>query len=197
VAYSLRVVTPPVEEPVSLTEAKLWLKQDVGEDDALITALIKAARGRAELETGRAFVTRTLELTLDAFPPADGAILLPHPPLASVVSLSYAEPVAGASTAFADYQTLAVGDFTGLVPTYTATWPTFRDQWGAVVIRYMAGYGAASVVPEELKAAMKLMIAAWYEGRSEAEMPPAACALLRGYWTGQYLPGLELTEAVW
>ena len=53
----LQLVTPPAEEPVSLAEARLHLRVDFTDDDALITSLIAAARQAAETLTGRQFVT--------------------------------------------------------------------------------------------------------------------------------------------
>jgi len=47
----LQLVTPPVDEPVTLAEAKLHLRVDFDEDDALILALISAARQAAEAIT--------------------------------------------------------------------------------------------------------------------------------------------------
>jgi len=65
---SLTIVTPPAEEPVTLTEAKNHLRVDLSDDDSLISALIVAAREHAEAITRRAFITQTLKLSLDAFP---------------------------------------------------------------------------------------------------------------------------------
>ena len=45
-AYS--VVTPAASEPITLTEAKNFLRVDGSDDDALITALISAAREMCE-----------------------------------------------------------------------------------------------------------------------------------------------------
>ena len=53
---------------MSLTEAKLHLRVEVTDDDALITALISAARQYAETLTQRQFVTATWKLVLDSFP---------------------------------------------------------------------------------------------------------------------------------
>jgi len=47
--------TPPAE-PVTLAQAKAWLRVESGDDeDALIAGLIAAARMRAEAHTGRCF----------------------------------------------------------------------------------------------------------------------------------------------
>lgn len=64
----IRCIERPVEEPVSLAEAKLHLRVDFTDDDALITSLIAAARMAAENICRRAFVTQKWELTLDGFP---------------------------------------------------------------------------------------------------------------------------------
>lgn len=48
----LQLLTPPTAEPVSLVEAKLHLRVDFNDDDALITSLITAARQAAETITG-------------------------------------------------------------------------------------------------------------------------------------------------
>ncbi|MGN5354335.1 head-tail connector protein [Ralstonia sp. L16] len=53
---------------MSLAEAKLHLRVDFTDDDALITSLIAAARMAAENICRRAFVTQKWELTLDGFP---------------------------------------------------------------------------------------------------------------------------------
>ena len=64
----LQLVTPPAEEPVSLADAKLHLRVDFTDDDALITSLIAAARQAAETLTGRQIVTARWKLVLDSFP---------------------------------------------------------------------------------------------------------------------------------
>ncbi len=69
-SYGLALVTPPAAEPVTLTEAKSWLRVDSDDNtqDELIGELITAARNYCEKETGRAFCTQTWNLTLDRFP---------------------------------------------------------------------------------------------------------------------------------
>ena len=62
------LVTAPAAEPLTLAEAKLHLRVDDTADDALIGALITAARQHAEHDTRRALVTQTWKLALDASP---------------------------------------------------------------------------------------------------------------------------------
>ncbi len=89
--------TSPAELPVSIFEARSHLRVDHSEDDALIAGYIAAATdaldGRDGL-LGRALVTQRWRLVLDAFPA--GPIVLPLPPLRSVLSLSY-NPLSGGS----------------------------------------------------------------------------------------------------
>ena len=65
---SLKLVTPPATEPVTLAELKAWAKIDTDADDALITSLLAAARQAAEDYTRRSFITQSWRLTLDLEP---------------------------------------------------------------------------------------------------------------------------------
>lgn len=47
-------------EPVTLTEAKAWLKVDYTDDDALITSLISSVREQLELFTGLSLIPSTI-----------------------------------------------------------------------------------------------------------------------------------------
>jgi hypothetical protein len=58
----------PTVEPITLAEAKLHLRVDATDDDALIGSLISAARFEAEHRCSRALVTQQWELSLDSFP---------------------------------------------------------------------------------------------------------------------------------
>lgn len=64
----LQLISPPAEEPLSLAEAKLHLRVDFSDEDALISALISAARQAAETITARQLVTARWKYILDAFP---------------------------------------------------------------------------------------------------------------------------------
>ena len=64
-AYS--VVTPAASEPITLEEAKNFLRVDGSDDDALIGALISAAREMCEQYTRRILVTTTIDEYFDGF----------------------------------------------------------------------------------------------------------------------------------
>ena len=77
-----------------------------------------------------------------------------------------------------------------LVPDYSKTWPTARSQPDTATITFIAGYGAAADVPDDLKHAMKLLIGHWFANREAVAVgtltvvPIAFSALIDSYRLG-------------
>ncbi|HEY1182231.1 MAG TPA: head-tail connector protein [Rhodocyclaceae bacterium] len=175
---SLKLITAPTEEPISLAEARLHLRisDDVTDDDTLISALIAAARQGAEHITQRALMAQTWELALDEF---EDEILLPKAPLASITSVTYVdEDGVSQSLTADDYQLDSHSEPARLLPAYGTCWPATRAQANAVLVRYAAGYASAAAVPQEIKSWMLLRVGLLYENResvvagvSIAELP--------------------------
>jgi uncharacterized phiE125 gp8 family phage protein len=188
----LTLKVAPSVEPVTLAEAKLHCKMDSADDDALITALIVAARQQAEHRTNRALVTQQWELTLEAFP---DLIELPKPALVSVQSVKYLDDNGVLQTlASTEYQ-VVISELIGYIqPAFGKTWPSCRVQPDSVVVAYTCGYGAADAVPQSIKAWMLMAIGTMYNQREGiitgtivAEVPRDFFAgLLDPYW----VPGL-------
>jgi uncharacterized phiE125 gp8 family phage protein len=65
------LVDGPQLEPVSLVEAKAWLRVDGAEEDTLIQALIVAARLMVEAEIGRVLLAQNWRLIGDVWPPGE------------------------------------------------------------------------------------------------------------------------------
>jgi uncharacterized phiE125 gp8 family phage protein len=191
------LITAPTVEPLTLAEARLHLRLDSDdtEPNPLITALIVAARERAELETSRQLITATWSLVLPAFP--CGVIELPRPPLVSVTGVTYVD-LAGVTQTWSssEYQFIAPsGPYCGrglLAPRYGYTYPdTQPDTLAAVTVTFTAGYGAnASSVPQSIKQAMLLLISDWYQHPEQVvvgdnavaiPLPVGAAALLRPF----------------
>ena len=151
-----KVITAPTEEPVTLEEAKLHCRIDGTEYDQIIPGFIKAARSKAEHETGRAFCTQTRELVLDTFP---DAFELHGSPISALVSLKYLD-ADGVEQTLDPADTLLDKDMEPgyLVPAYGKAWPASYPVPNAVRVRYTCGYGAASAVPEEVKTWIKLEV---------------------------------------
>lgn len=175
---SVKVVTPPAEEPVSLAEAKLHCRVDHDEEDTLISGLIAAARGWAEAYTWRGIALATRRYSLDAFPnrcevgrsrryqwTAD-PLVLPFPELAEVTSIEYVDDD-GVTQAMdeADYTADADSEPARIFPAYGTYWPSTRAVPNAVKVTYTSGYTDATSVPAELKTAILLLVGHWYVNR--------------------------------
>ena len=178
----MQLITPPAAEPVSLAEAKLHLRVDFDEDDALIQVLISAARQAAEMLTQRQLVTARWRMVLDSFPgcglmgvPAGQtftlpghAILLTKSPVTSVVEIRYLD-MAGI------WQVMPAANYTvdnacepgRITPVFGQIWPIALPQIGAVSVIFDAGYGSAADVPEGLKSWIKLRLGSLYAHREE------------------------------
>ena len=157
-------IAAPASEPLALADAKAHCRVDHSDDDALITALIVAAREQAEHETGRALVTQTWELVHDTFPEA---FVLRKAPIASVTSVKYIDPATGAEQTLDPADTLLdnASEPGYLVPAYGKAWPTARAVPNAVRCRYVCGYGNAAAVPQAIKQWMLLAIGTMYAQR--------------------------------
>jgi uncharacterized phiE125 gp8 family phage protein len=69
----------PAVEPVSLAEAKAYLRVEHDDDDDTIAALIAGARVHVEAQTRRALITQTWRITRDAWPASGRIAVIPAP----------------------------------------------------------------------------------------------------------------------
>jgi uncharacterized phiE125 gp8 family phage protein len=123
--------------------------------DPLLRMLIASARHAAEARLKRYLVTQTVDLYLDGFP--DWQIKLP--PIQSVLAITYIDTNGSEQTIAADqYLVDAVSQPARITPAYGLSWPSARYQSNSVKVRFVAGYGPASAVPECIKNWMLLRI---------------------------------------
>lgn len=180
----LTLTQAPAEEPISLTEAKLHLRVDGSAEDALITALIGAARRQAEHLTGRALVTQKWKLTCEAFPASCEGILLPYPALQSVQSVTYLDEAGQRQTLSSGAYQVVTDEIVGrVVLAYGESWPAVREVPGSLEVSYTAGFGAAAVVPQDIKNWMLLTLGTLYVQR-EAIAAGALAELPRQFYDG-------------
>lgn len=162
----------PSSEPVTLAEAKLHLRVDGADEDALIGVFITAARESAEQELGRSIIATTWALTLDAFPTS---IRLPMPRATAVTRIDYldADGVAQVMNPVG-YQLIAASEFEAWIePAYGYAWPATRQQPEAVKVTYVAGWTNAAAVPAAIKSWMLLAIGDMYANRERSAEKPA------------------------
>ncbi len=158
------LLTAPAVEPLSLAEAKAFLRVETGDDDDVITALIAGARIHVEAQTRRALITQSWRIALDAWP-ADGRLPVLPAPLQALdrrARLRRRQHRARRSTRKPSCSTSA--------RRLCASRPgrcRRRDALAAgIELDVTVGYGdAASDVPEPLRQAIRLLVAHWYENR--------------------------------
>lgn len=188
---SSKLITGPIEEPVTLVEMKTHLKVPsvLTDDDSYISGLISAARGEAEKFTRRAFLNQTWEQYFDHFPasgilPDRDQVAYSHdidrwflrllrPPLQSVTSITYIDMNGATQTLDqANYVVDAATEPARISPAFGKFWPPARLIPNAVTVRFLAGYAdttadALLVDPtfQSIKLAIMHLVGHWYFNR--------------------------------
>lgn len=187
----LQLVTDATTEPLTVAEAKLFLRiDDTAEDAGLIPEFIHAARRRVEAYTRRSLVTTTWRYTVDAreldrlvqrvsrrrggsplprLSLSGVEIILPRPPCISITSVKYYGDDDVAVTYNLDNYLLDVSSDSKprLLFAYGASLPSVREL-ASFEVNYTSGYGAtASSVPDDLVQAVKRVLSALYEHRGD------------------------------
>jgi len=178
---SWKVTTGPASEPVTRSEAKLWLKVDTTADDALIDALIESARVWVERHCNIGLLPQTITEVYDSWP--EGREFdLTITPLREVSAVTYIDSNGSQQTlSSSNYIVDSYQRPARVQLKYSQIWPTLYDQMNSVSAIYTVGYDAASAVPGPVITAMKLAIADAYENRQDSikRMPTAAEYLLQ------------------
>ena len=170
----------PAEEPLSLAEAKAFLRLDDTAEDALVAALITAARLHVEGTTARATIAQSWRLVLDAWP-ACREVRLPVGPLISLSAVTVFDDAS-------DPNELDLGQFEidavtprVLLPAEIDGTPAMRERQG-IEIDYVAGYGAdAADVPADLRQAMLALVAYWFEHRDAVVLAGSGSVVPAGF----------------
>jgi len=167
-AYS--IVTPAASEPITLTEAKNFLRVDVSDDDALITALISAAREMCESYTRRILVTTTIDEFFDGFPNyrnniSKDIIYLSRGPVQSVENVKYVDEIGSEETVAASYYVVDKISEPARIAS-TAGWFATNGIINQVIVRYVVGNSVADI-PKPLLQGMLLIISDLYDKRED------------------------------
>jgi uncharacterized phiE125 gp8 family phage protein len=166
---SLRVITPPNPEPVSVETLKEHLRIDLTTEDALLETYLSAAREQGEELSRRAFITQTLEMTVDEWPHHNFVLALLRPPLQSVTSVTYTD-IYDVSRTFTDYRVDTASE-PGRIIFNSLPGEPLRES-GAITVRYVAGYGdTESDVPGRIKQTLMQLVGHWYEHRESLSIP--------------------------
>lgn len=99
-------------------------------------------------------------------PNSAGVIDIPLPPLQQIVSVNYYDFNGNLDTVDPSLYVVSLSTPARIQPTYSKVWPIARPTIDAVQITFVCGQAAtADKVDDNVKAAMKLMLAHWYENR--------------------------------
>jgi uncharacterized phiE125 gp8 family phage protein len=140
--------------------------------DDWLTACIQVAREYVEDHTGRALLTQTQDLFLDAWPDTDCIKL----PLGNLQNSAGVEPVVkykdsdGTETTLTvntDYLVETNGDQLGrIVLPYGESWPSdILYPSNPISIRFVCGWTAANLIPAKIRAAVKMICSDLNENR--------------------------------
>ena len=178
-------------EPVTLSEAKAFLAVDHDEHDAMITALITAARQRAENYCNRSFVEKRYMLAVDNFP-ARSLLKLPRGPVQSIVAVKYWDGTEDQTLAAEKYEIDQFSDpaFINFTEPVSVT-----SKPNALKIQYITGYDAdaaddqdntdpAFPFPEPVRTAIKMIVRTMYDHRDDFVVGAAVNAIPK---TSEYI----------
>ena len=159
------LLTPPAAEPLTLAQAKEFLRVAHDADDDLIAALVAGARLHVEAQTRRALMNQTWRLMRDAWP-ANGRLPVLPAPLREIVAARLRATDGTIQAIDPDVFALDTASAPGVLAV-AQNLPSPSRPVAGIEIDFAAGYGDdPEDVPEPLRLAIRLLVAHWYENRS-------------------------------
>jgi len=159
------LLTGPAVEPLPLADAKAHLRLDTNDEDAVVGAMIAAARIAVETAIRQVLIAQQWRVADTAWP-ADRRIGLPVLPLIAVDAVRALD--AGNSPTAVPVTDYSVAADTGIV-TINADAAALAPALSAngYEIDFTAGFGTASTdVPRALRQAIAMLVTHWFEHRS-------------------------------
>jgi len=203
--------TYPTFDPVSLDEAKDYVRITASDEDTLITSLIRSATRWAEEYTGYRFCTQTWTYHMDTFPYRTSyvfnyagsgddfeVIKLPYPPLQSVTSVKYynGSNVLTTLVEDTDYR-VDINSKPGRVEPIES-WPDTYDRLNAVQIKFVCGYSETDYIDDDVKNAILLRFADVFENRQETFVSMGPVSVARNTITAMsILDNYKIFDRTW
>jgi len=156
--------------PVTLQEAKDYLKISGSDQDAEINQLIATATDIGEKITGRDFLNKTYKGFLDYFPCGYTGIEIRKSKLQSITSIKYLKSKVLTTLDSSNYYTTQSNDYSSIFLNDGFTYPETDIRNQVVEIVFTAGYGDTSAdIPETLKKAILTNIAYLFENKGDCD----------------------------
>ncbi|MEI9900808.1 MAG: head-tail connector protein [Hyphomicrobium sp.] len=182
---ALVLTSGPALEPVTVAEAKAHLRVDGDAEDTLIASLILTSRLHVEAALDVALITQSWRLQLDRWP-RSGELQMPMRPLQSIDEVRVLSAAGDPTIVAAGTYAVDVAGTPPRLVRLAGVWPLPGRTANGIEIDFTAGYGAAATdVPANVRQALLLLIAHWYEhrdpievGAADVAVPPAVSELL-------------------
>jgi len=186
--FEYKLITPPTQNPITLSEAKAQLNITGSQDDIYIKSLILSATKFVEEYLNRQLVTQTWALYMDCFP-CGQKIIIKKRPLASVVKVEYypsdwnkvdARSLYAATNYFVPEFT--EGKDSAIFRFDDSSWPDTFTVTQAVRVEFIAGQDPDDI-PADIKQAILMAVTFLYENRgdccSESSLPGSVMGILQ------------------
>ncbi|OJY38179.1 MAG: hypothetical protein BGP06_15265 [Rhizobiales bacterium 65-9] len=174
----------PASEPVSLADVKAHLRLTSSDEDGLLGKLIVAARLTVEAASGCELIAQKWRIAFDRWP-RDGVVRLPLRPVIACDAVRVFTDAATSVTLAAS--ALYIDAFASPPRLVLTTAPPDPGRSaGGIEVDLTVGFGVdAASVPPNLRQAVTLLAARWFERRGddpldgrEAPLPPDVVALV-------------------
>lgn len=180
------LISPPLIEPVSLAEAKIYLRIDHNDEDDFINHLIVSARENIEghldiqlieqtwqwrFSSFEGVLTHSTPKTLSLFANNSAFIAIPKRQFISLLSIQIYDQ-ADVATAWA-LSNISVAQNAGRI--YLApgkAWPKALKDIDGIELNFKVGFGAnAENVPALIRQTLLQMVGCYYEQRGSSDQP--------------------------
>ena len=175
---SLEIVNPPGAEPLTLAQAKAYLRVDHDAEDALIADLIASARGLVEDYLQRCLITRRLVERLDRWGERArcGAFILKRPDVQIIHSIKTYDSGGAAGIFNPSFWRLDAASAPSRILLNNGGVPIPGRTRQGIEIDFSCGYGnAPEDVPAPIRNALLILIADRFERREgDGDFIPAS-----------------------
>ena len=171
---ALKLITDAATEPVTQSEASLFMRYTGTLQNDVIDSLIISATRYVQNWCSTQLVNATFDYYADSF---CDEIDLPIGPISSITSVKYQDSDDVEQTlATTVYGSDLISPVNKIFLKANQSWPTTLEEPNAVVIRLVSGYGStATSVPDHYKTVIKMVVSDMFEHReanTEKEYKP-------------------------
>lgn len=186
---ALVLTSGPSVEPITLDEAKSFLRVDGNDEDTLISSLITAARIHVEVSLSQGLITQSWSYLVDSWP-ATRELTLTMKPIQSIAEIvTYNQNDVATTYAADNYDVDILSDRARIFIKNASVPPAPGRYANGIEIKMVVGYGSlASDVPEPIRQALRLLVTHWFEnrepvmfGQSALQVPNSIESLLSPY----------------